>query len=83
MRYRRVSFELCVYVITVVQEMYWYIAKDEKGLKGMVPGNFLKPLEGTIHSQVIQDTCICVDTMHFLTSTIFYSVQTTHLILFS
>ena len=35
-----------LHITTVVQEMYWYIAKDEKGLKGMVPGNFLKPLEG-------------------------------------
>lgn len=30
-----------------MQEMYWYIAKDEKGRKGMVPGNFLKPLKGS------------------------------------
>jgi hypothetical protein len=27
--------------------MYWYIAKDENGRKGMVPGNFLKPLKGS------------------------------------
>ena len=33
--------------IVCVQEMYWYIAKDEKGRKGMVPGNFLKPLKGS------------------------------------
>ena len=31
-----------------MQEMYWYIAKDEKGRKGMVPGNFLKPLKGIL-----------------------------------
>lgn len=29
-----------------IQEMYWYIAKDERGKRGMVPGNFLKPLKG-------------------------------------
>ena len=31
-----------------LQEMYWYIAKDEKGKKGMVPGNFLEPLKGVV-----------------------------------
>ena len=33
-------------VLHIVQDMYWYIAKNEKGLQGMVPGNFLKSLSG-------------------------------------
>ena len=44
---------MCIFAI--VQEMYWYIAKDHKGRKGMVPGNFLRPLQGIYKHGIIID----------------------------